>query len=218
MNCRRLPTPLSIAFLVLAARLLTAAAATADATDGTYGRLDGDLDISVGAGVAFAPTGPSIAGLGRAMYLETAGLYLGYSDALGADRTVLRSASFGVGLRPLFLPRWGFDLEKGPATLDLALDALTLDVGAVFGAYLDVAPSTAPGVEIALGTEVPLAAQAAGPWIGVRGALQWRSDELARTTEPSLPSTRVSAAITLSWHAIVNAHIVDARDRLRQCD
>jgi hypothetical protein len=208
-----LPSPVATARLILAAGLLASTAATADSTDGTYGRLDGDLDLSIGAGPAFARGGATAAAFARAMYLGTAGLYAGYADALGADRPVLRSASVGVGLRPLFLPRWGSDLERGPATLDLALDAFTFDVGALFAAHEGRAAGAVPGIEIALGSEVPLLGQAAGAWIGLRGALQWRPDELACRGEPGSTSTRIFASITLSWHAIVNAHIVDVRDR-----
>jgi hypothetical protein len=193
--------------------LLAAAPTAAETTDGTYGRLDGDLDVSFAVGSAFARGGPSAAAFARAMYLGTAGFYASYADALGADRPIPRSASIGIGMRPLFLPRWGYDLEQGPASLDLALDALTLDIGALFLAHNSGTGSASPGIEIAFGTEVPLLGQAAGPWIGARGTLQWRPDELAGRGDPYFSSTRVTALITLSWHAIIDAHIVDAPNR-----
>jgi hypothetical protein len=199
--------------LGFAAGQLVAAPAAADTTDGTYGRLQGDLDLSIGAGPALARGGPTAAAYARAMYMSTVGLYAAYNDALGSDRPVQRSASAGIGLRPLFLPRWGYDLERGPATLDLALDSFTLDVGALFAAHRGGTAGATPGFEIAIGTEVPLLGRAAGPWIGLRGALGWRADELASRGEPSAQPTRASASLTLSWHTIVDAHIVDARDR-----
>lgn len=209
----RLHDPTGAALLILAAVFFTATPSAADTTDGAYGRLDGDLDISFAVGSAFARGGPSAAAFARALYLGTAGFYASYADALGADRPILRSASIGIGMRPLFLPRWGYDLEQGPATVDLALDALTLDIGAVFMARQLGNARTSPGIEIAVGTEVPLLGQATGPWIGARGAVQWRPDELGSRGDPYFSSTRVTALVTLSWHAIIDAHIIDAPNR-----
>jgi hypothetical protein len=216
MSRSRLRGPAETAHVILIVGLLAATPAAADTTDGSYGRFDGDLDISVALGASFAKGGPAAAAFARAMYLGTAGIYATYSDALGAARPVSRSASFGIGLRPLFLPRWGYDLEQGPPTLDLALDALTLDIGALFASHHSRTHGTRPGIEVALGTEVPLLGKAAGPWIGLRGALQWQPEELAYSGEQTLPSARVSALLTLSWHAIIDAHIVDTRDRSLQ--
>jgi len=201
------------AHTTLAALLLVAAPSAADTTDGAYGRFDGDLDLSIGAGAAFAHGGPTAAALARVMYLGTAGLYAAYTDAFGADRPVLRSASVGVGVRPLFLPRWGYDLEQGPATLDLALDALTLDFGVLLAKRPSDNADSGPGVEAALSTEVPLIGRATGPWIGLRGAIQWRAGELASRADLAPESTRFVGLITLSWHAIVDCNIIDARDR-----
>jgi hypothetical protein len=209
----RLHDPARAALLLIAAGLLTAAPSAADTTDGTYGRLDGDLDVSFAIGSAFARNGPSAAAFARALYLGMAGFYASYTDALGADRPIVRSASIGIGMRPLFLPRWGYNLDQGPAALDLALDALTLDIGALFLAHKSGTAGASPGIECALGTEFPLLGQAAGPWIGARGALQWRPDELASRGDPYFSSTRVTALVTLSWHAIIDAHIVDAPNR-----
>jgi hypothetical protein len=77
------------------------------------------------------------------------------------------------------------------------------------------APSSRPmpGLQIALGTELPLIGRARGPWIGLRGAVQWSPDALAYGRDDGQP-TRVVAFVTLGWHAIIDAGLVDAGDRL----
>jgi hypothetical protein len=65
-------------------------------------------------------------------------------------------------------------------------------------------------MEAALGTEVPLFGNANGPFIGARGALRWRNAELAGRTEAPL---QPALFLTLAWHALVDANIVDVGDR-----
>jgi hypothetical protein len=197
--------------VAFSAYLLATTSAAAD-TDGTYGRLDGDVDLSIGAGCSFARGGPSATAIARVIYLGTAGLYAAYTDSFGADRPIARSASLGVSLRPLFLPRWGDDLERGPAALDLAIDALTFDAGVLLATRTTATSRPIPGLQIALGTELPLIGRAQGPWIGLRGALQWSPDDLAYGADAGQP--RAAAFVTLGWHAIVDAGLVDAGDRL----
>src|SRR6185503_13393767 len=88
--------------------------------DGVYGRLDGDLDLSLAAGAELVRGGAGAAATFRAFYMQTAGLYIGYGTSFGNLSAVPpRSLAVGVGLRPMFIPRWGNDLERGPAILDL---------------------------------------------------------------------------------------------------
>jgi hypothetical protein len=65
-------------------------------------------------------------------------------------------------------------------------------------------------MEAALGTEVPLFGKASGPFLGARGALRWRSSELAGRDPDGLEPILF---VTLCWHAIIDANIVDAGDR-----
>src|SRR5690606_8087976 len=98
-------------------------------TDGVYGRFDGDLNLFGGLG------GELESGSGRALvqlsahYYWTAGVYATYRAALGDGQARLladRIGSLGVDLRPLFIVRWSFDWQTGPAVLDLFLDSISL--------------------------------------------------------------------------------------------
>src|SRR5262249_22314258 len=144
-------------------------------TDGVYGRFEGDLDLSFAAGGSATRGGSGAVAMLRASFLQTAGFYTAYTDAFGSATTgPPRTLALGVGLSPMFLPRWGLDQERGPAIVDLTIDAFTLDLGVVWPADAR-GHLTQPGLELALGTQVPLAGRASGPWIGVRGAFRWAS-------------------------------------------
>jgi hypothetical protein len=179
--------------------------------DGVYGRFDGDLDFSLAAGATVGPTGPTAAVIGRALFFQTAGLYTVYTDALGrSDVALPRSLGAGVTLRPFFIPRWALDLEHGPAILDLTIDAIAFDLGVLWPANSQGAFTERPGMEAALGTEVPILGSASGPFLGARGALRWRTAELAGHDNAAL---KPALFLTLAWHALLDAHIVDAGDR-----
>lgn len=202
--------------LVTAAALLGSASARAQeavsTTDGVYGRFDGDLNVSIAAGPAWSSEGMSGAILARAFFLETAGLYVSYADRLeNSGPGPHRSFGVGVALRPLFVPRWGFNLERGPALLDLTIDATTIELGALWTADDSPHFSRPPGVELALGTEVPIGAHAEGLWFGVRGSLRWRESELSGAGDD--PPLRPAILFTLAWHVLTGAHLVDAGDR-----
>jgi hypothetical protein len=200
----------------IAAVLVASSPARAEeavATDGVYGRFDGDLNLSVAAGPAWSREGMSAAILARAFFLETAGFYLSYADRLdNSSPGPHRTFGAGVSLRPLFVPRWGLDLERGPAILDLTIDATTLELGALWIADESPHFSGSPGVELALGTEMPLGAHAEGFWLGIRGALRWRESELSGGGDG--PPLRPAILVTLAWHVLTGAHLVDAGDRL----
>jgi hypothetical protein len=139
-------------------------------SDGVYGRLDGSLSLGFAAGAELE------GGEGRGAlriaghYLWTAGVYARYSDRFGASgERPLRVASLGLDLRPLFLPRFGLDLEQGPALLDLTLDSLSLSTGAYFAHPPRGSFASERGFELGLGAGVPLLAEAAGPWLELRG-------------------------------------------------
>jgi hypothetical protein len=199
----------------LAVALPVQAESPQNLTDGVYGRFDGDLDFSLAAGVGVTRGGSSGAFMGRVLYLDTAGIYVAYTDAFGDLSPVPpRSLALGVGLRPLFIPRWGYNLDRGPVILDLTIDATTFDFGVLWPADEKGHFTELPGVELALGTEVPLAGEAAGPWIGVRGALRWRGSELSGESSADPPPVRPAIFFTFAWHVLANAHLVDAGDRL----
>jgi hypothetical protein len=189
---------LAIAWLVLT----LCASAAAEPGDGVYGRLDGDLDLSLSAFAgARSDSSALVGGAARALYLGTAGLYATVTDEPSQDGGL--RLGVGTTLRPLFLPRWSNDLERGPAWVDLALDSLAVDLGAVYS--VSAAPKNTWGVDLGLGFELPLIGRATGPFIGARGVMQW----------PIFGANPVViGTLGLSWHTVIDAHIVDARDAL----
>jgi hypothetical protein len=179
-----------------------------------YGRFEGDLDVSIAAGGAVARGDSGGVAMLRALFLGTAGFYTSYVDAFGtATSAPPRTLSLGVGLRPLFLPRWGFDQNRGPAVLDLTIDALTLDLGVLWPADGRGKLTRSPGLELAVGTEVPLRGSAAGPWIGVRGALRWLGSEFSGSNDV-YPPLGPALFVTFAWHVVANAHLVDMGDEI----
>lgn len=205
-------TPTSFAKLaaVLALTVSVPTVAEAAPDDGVYGRLDGDLALSLGTGVGVARDQALGALVGRAIFVESVGLYASYVDALGASDGITRSFATGVELRPLFLVRFASNLQSGPPALDMAIDSLAIGIGAHWTSPSGSASST-PGLELGAGFEVPLFREASGPWIGVRGVLRWSAADFAGTTGPA--SDRGALALfTLSWQKRVTARIADAGD------
>src|SRR5690606_6532021 len=110
--------------------LVPAMAEAAPDDDGVYGRLDGDLALSIGTGAGIARDGLLGAVVGRTVFVETVGLYATYADSFGGSDVVRRSFATGVELRPLFFVRFASNLQSGPAVLDMAIDSLAIDLGA----------------------------------------------------------------------------------------
>lgn len=209
------------ALLVLAGSALALApssraqAAEDDGPDGVYGRLDGDLDLRLGAGAAFARGGPALAAHASLLYLSSAGLYVHYTDALGADGpAVTRSIATGVVIEPLFLGRFATNLERGPARVDLGLDSFALGVGAFWEAPRGGTFSSEPGFEFSIGIGVPFFARATGPVLGVRGALRLRPTGFSGAERFDLLDQGALLSVTLGWRHIVPVHLVDAANRL----
>lgn len=203
----------SFARFAAALALLVGAPTVAEAApddDGVYGRLDGDLALSLGAGVGVVRDGALGAVIARAVFVESVGLYATYADSFGGSDTVARTFSTGVELRPLFLVRFASNLQSGPPTLDMAIDSLAIGLGAHWTSPSSGGSSTA-GLELGAGFEVPLFREASGPWIGVRGVLRWGASDFAGTTGPASDRGAL-ALLTLSWQKRVTARIADAGD------
>lgn len=125
----------SVAWCVAWALMALGASARAQSSaDGVYGRLSGDLVLSVeGHGGVMHTAGGTEGALGaalRARSLDMTGVALGYDRALGAARYDALWAA--VDLRPAFFARWASDLERGPRWVDLLLDSLGIELGAVW--------------------------------------------------------------------------------------
>ena len=144
-------------------------------SDGTYGRLDGDLDLGFGLGalvdLEHGEPGAAVRASGHWFFM--AGAYLSYADAFGTALDPKRRLGVGIDLRPLFIPRWTQDWEQGPAILDLTLDSLSLGLGASFDQPHGEAFGVRRAFEASLGFGVPLAGRGPGPWLEARAALAW---------------------------------------------
>jgi hypothetical protein len=183
--------------------------------DGVYGRFDGDLELRAHAGAAFASGGPGLAAQVTLLYLCTAGVYVHYTDALGSGSpAVARSISTGVHLEPLFLGRLGSGLERGPAFVDLLIDSLAFEIGAVWRDPRLATWEDQPGLEAALAVGVPLAARATGPWLGLRAALRWRPSDFVPGAPSTVADRGAVLSLTLGWHHVRRTHVVDGGDRV----
>ena len=211
-RARRASLVPSAALLLVAALVAPRSAA---AGDGVYGRLDGDLDLSLGAGAALAPGAPAFVARASAVYAEIAGLHLGYADSFGQDAALFdRSVAAGITLKPLFWGRFASDLQTGIARLDLFIDSFIFEVGAFWAAPHGREVAAEPGLEVAAGLGFPILADATGPFLEVRAALRYRRDDLTRVAPYDVIDQGGMLSLTLAWHHIVPAHLADAGDRV----
>ena len=166
--------------------------------DGVYGRFDGRYALGLNAGTDLGEGGAAFAARATAHYFYMAGIYAGYADGFGNDALPwTRGVSFGVDLRPTFLPRWSNGMQRGPSILDLAIDSISIAMGAYFrsprgGDFGDVR-----GFELSLGFGLPLAGSMEGPWLGTRGLLRW-DDPLGGHSH----TAEATASLTLGYQWI----------------
>lgn len=141
--------------------------------DGVYGRFDGPLSLGIGAGIEAAPSSstvrPSVAGTLR--FYQSAGLLVGYTQAVMAEDPLERALGVSFLLEPLFLVRWSADRQSGYAFWDLLLDSLSVSGGLLLaesrgGTFGDTAAFRA-----GLGAGLPLMARASGPWLRFGGQM-----------------------------------------------
>lgn len=164
--------------------------------DGVYGRLRGNTDLSLKLGGLISDS--RIAGSvgASAHYYSLIGVTGDYTESLSADTSETRSLSVGMELRPLFLPRWLLGLQRGPAWLDLTLDATCIGFGAYFGGGSTELDDTR-GVWASFGLGVPVFGHAGGPWLELR-LIRRFPDRDAFLAEP-----RNALMVYLSWHHVL---------------
>ncbi len=181
--------------------------------DTTYGRIAGDLTLVFGAGATFGPNAPRAALDLRLRYLDTAGLFVSYEDGLSATSSdPRRVAVAGFELRPLFLARWLSGRELSVARLDLFIDSFGLELGAFVEQPTDGSFVDRPGLQASLGLEVPILASASGPWIGLHGGARWSDATLEGVDVASPVDRSLFLAVTVAYHQVLAAHLVDVRD------
>src|SRR5579884_1281539 len=193
--------------------VLWTAGARADAApiDTSYGRVDGDVGVVIGAGAVVAPHGVRGEAELRLRYLETAGLFATYEDSavVGSMSLPRRVLSTGFELRPLFLFRWLKGHEAHHARLDMAIDSLGLGLAATFAQPAGHGFGSQRGLEVSLGIECPILDQAEGPWIGMRGGARWSEAALVSGLSDQPNEMQLVLTLTLAWHQLLAVHVVD---------
>ena len=205
------------ACLLVTASWGMAAPALADDADGSYGRIEGDLLFVGEAGCAVTTKGPQLETHVGLMYLSTAGPYFRYVESFGDDDAAFdRVLAAGLELRPLFLGRYALDLAQGPPHLDLFVDSFALIVGAQWEAPLGREMEGRPGLELGASIEVPILPSASGPYLGLLGLARFGAGEIAGTSSRDFLERGSSLVLTLAWHQVFDAGLVDIRDRRRE--
>lgn len=205
--------------VAFAATALAAESAAAQTTaDGSYGRVEGDLLFVASVGAVAAQGGPQLETHLSLLYLSTAGGYFRYVESFENDASPFaRLIAVGFDLRPLFLGRYGLDLERGPAHLDLFLDSLSLVIGPTWSSSDADSPGGAafdasPGLELGAGIEVPFLPSANGPYLGILALARFGPDDIAGTSEADWLDRGSSLMLTFAWHQVFDAGLVDLRD------
>ncbi len=182
------------------------------ADDGSYGRLDGDVALAVEVGAQASTAGGGLGARLAARYLTMAGLYAGYDDGLGqVSQDVRRRIAGGVELKPLFFGRFASDLERGPATLDLWLDATGIELG-IYRAWLNDAACKATcsdhGMEVFLASALPLLQTKNGPFVSLRVGLRWSLADAPGESSAELPRVAPAALLSLGYERLLSTGLV----------
>jgi hypothetical protein len=206
---------LAAALVLTAALALLGGVAWAQGrSEPTYGRMEGDVTVVVGAGAVVAARGPRAEAELRVRYLESAGLFASYEDGplLGSAAAPERVMAAGLEVRPLFLARWLTGRETMRPRVDLVLDSFGLELGAALAQPAAGSFASRPCVQAGFGLELPFLHEATGPWIGVHAGVRWSEEALATGTVRDAGDQGVFVAITLAWHQVVLTHLVDVGD------
>jgi hypothetical protein len=213
------PTDLKILKRAVAAAafcgLATAhSSARADTVDPSYGRIRGDVTFVVGVGATVAEGGTRGEAELRLRYLETVGLFGAYEDGpiFGASPEPRRAIVGGLEVRPLFLFRWLQGHETQHAWLDLAIDSFGIELGVVGQQPAGTAFASQAAAQFGLAFEVPVIGKGTGPWLGVHGGIRWSEAALASGDARTTDDRAAYLTITLAWHQVVVAHVVDVGD------
>ncbi len=182
--------------------------------DASYGRVQGDLTLVGGLGATLGEGGARAEAELRVRYLESVGLFGAYEDGplVAASPDPRRALVGGLEVRPLFLYRWLQGLESRRAWLDLAIDSLGLDLGAVAAQPAGQGFASQAGVQAGVGLELPLLADASGPFLRVSAGLRWSDGALATGVSHGAGDRQAFVTLSLAWHQVIVAHVVDVGD------
>ena len=172
-------------------------------TDGVYGRFEGDLELTLGAGVELDDSGQRASGRLALHYFSMLGIATSYGERVGGDGAE-RVLVVGVDLRPAFIPRWARNMEQGPGFVDLAVDSISLGMGAFWATPPGESFGERRGFELSGGLGVPLFGRAPGPWLEARAIGRWADPN-------GVDESRGEALglFMLSWHAFVSTPLAN---------
>ena len=116
------------------------------------------MAVEAGVGASFGPRSPRAAADVRFRYLSMSGLFVTYEDGplLGTRAEPKRALATGIELRPLFLAKWFTGRYSGNAHLDLTIDSIGLELGAVFLQPDGASFGSKPGLQAGLAFELPV--------------------------------------------------------------
>lgn len=141
-----------------------------------YGRMSGDLVLSLDATAEAIYTGTSglSAGAGvvaRARFMDMMGIALGYDRSFAEPRW--DALWLTTDLRPTYSARVNYDLQRGPRWLDLMVDSIGLEVGAaVLRPGEAFGRGSGLGLTMGAGIELPLTWNR-GRAVMLRLAVRW---------------------------------------------
>lgn len=209
--------PWLVLVVAVASSSSVARASESDRVDTSYGRLEGDLSFGAGVGSAFSPRGPRAAIDLRLRYLWTAGLFFTYEDGpfWSSNAEPRRAFAMGIELKPFFLARWANGYETGNPWIDLSIDSLGLELGAVFVEPKGRAFGKNPGLQAGIGFQIPVLGRATGPQIGVHAGGRWSTASLSGDTINAAGDRSAYLLLTIAWQQAFGAHIVDLGDPAR---
>jgi hypothetical protein len=189
-------------------------AVAAEPRDGAHGRIDGDMAVEAGLGASFGPRSPKLAADLRLRYLSMAGIFGTYEDGplVGSRSDPERVVATGVELRPLFLARWLTGRYSGNPRLDLALDSLGIEIGAVFQEPPGASFGARPGLQAGLGVELPIFPRASGPFVALHGGARWSDDALGGHPLRGPSDRALFLVVVLAWQQVFGTRVVDLGD------
>ena len=149
--------------------------------DGAWGRIHGDVSIQGDIGIGMDNRKTALAANLATRYLQTAGLYTTWMVPLQHNTTYHYTVSFGLELRPLFLPRFLTNRQSTSPRLSMTIDSLALRMGVVTA---DNNPYRAtPGFETGFSIGIPLLQNVSGPWINASSTWRWPHDTMLTNRE-----------------------------------
>jgi hypothetical protein len=143
------------------------------------------------------------------------GIFVTYEDGplLGTSAEPKRMLATGLELRPLFLAKWFTGRYSGNAYLDLAIDSLGLELGAVFLQPSGGSFGSKPGLQAGLAFELPVFPAATGPFVALHGGVRWSDAALSGGPLAGPADRALYLNLVVAWQQVFGGRVVDLGDR-----